>query len=62
MNDQVILVGFYEGEPVINRDEAEDWKWTAQDVVVEDIKQRPELYSYWFTLSLTEVLARMQKV
>lgn len=56
-----VLVGVYDGTPVINKSEAEDWKWMTQEAVVEDVRVHPEQYSYWFKISLADILAKMQK-
>lgn len=56
-----VLVGVYNGTPVINPEEAEDWKWMIQEAVVEDACVHPERYSYWFKIALSDILAKMQK-
>ena len=45
-----ILVGTYNGEPKINPDEVEDWKWMSLDNVQADMQQQPQLYTAWFKI------------
>ncbi len=45
-----ILVGAYEGEPVINEDEVAAWKWMPLESVKNDIQDHPEEYTAWFKI------------
>jgi len=45
-----VLVGFYNVNPVINREEVEDYKWMLLEDVKKDIAQTPELYTEWFKI------------
>ncbi len=45
-----ILVGSYEGDPSINKDEVADWKWMDLDLVKNDILNSPEKYTAWFKI------------
>lgn len=45
-----ILVGTYEGEPVINDDEVAAWKWMPLEAVKNDIQDNPEEYTAWFKI------------
>lgn len=45
-----ILVGTYEGEPVINEDEVAAWKWMPLESVKNDIQDHPEEYTAWFKI------------
>ena len=45
-----ILVGHFEEDPVINKDEVEDWKWMPLEEVKADISLHPELYTAWFKI------------
>src|SRR3989338_62279 len=53
-----MFVGESEADPVLNLDEAEDWKWMSPDAIKKDLKAHPECYSYWFRLALDDVLAK----
>ena len=53
-----VLVGRYEGDPVPNPKEADDWKWVKIDEVRADILDSPEKYTYWFVRALKEMKER----
>ena len=45
-----VLLGHYEYEPVINKDEVLSWKWMPLEEVRNDIDQNPDLYTVWFVI------------
>ena len=45
-----VLLGYYENDPVLNKDEAENWKWMAISEIKIDIKNNPNLYTPWFKI------------
>lgn len=45
-----ILVGYYQGEPVINNDEVAQWKWMDLELVKNDILNNPAMYTAWFKI------------
>jgi isopentenyl-diphosphate delta-isomerase len=45
-----ILIGKYNQEPKINKEEVSAWKWMALEDVKEDIKNHPERYTSWFKI------------
>ena len=45
-----ILVGNYNGNPIINVEEVASWKWMSMDAVQDDIKNSPENYTAWFKI------------
>ena len=45
-----VMIGYYNGEPTINPDEVEAWKWLDIDEVRKDIEQNPENYTAWFKI------------
>ncbi len=45
-----VLVGYYEGVPLLNTDEAHDWKWMSIDAIKQDIIQDPNNYTPWFKI------------
>jgi len=47
--DHVIL-GTYNAEPNINKDEVEAWKWMSPEAVKEDISNNPNAYTAWFKI------------
>jgi isopentenyl-diphosphate delta-isomerase len=49
-----VMIGYYNGKPDINREEAESWKWMGIDDVRKDIQQHPESYTVWFRIIFDE--------
>lgn len=49
-----VMIGYYNGEPVLNREEAESWKWMGIDAVKADISNHPEKYTVWFKIIFDE--------
>lgn len=49
-----VMIGYYNDEPNINKEEAESWKWMSIDAVKDDMKEHPELYTVWFRIIFDE--------
>lgn len=49
-----VMIGYYDGEPDINPEEVESWKWMGIEEVKEDMKQHPETYTVWFRIIFDE--------
>jgi isopentenyl-diphosphate Delta-isomerase len=47
-----VLIGQFDGQPVINPDEVEDWKFIDMASVKREIENSPEIYTYWFKVIL----------
>ncbi len=45
-----VMVGHYNGDPIINREEVEDFRWMTLDAVKNDIRTNPHLYTAWFKI------------
>jgi isopentenyl-diphosphate delta-isomerase len=45
-----LLYGQFDGEPVVNPEEADEWKWMAFGDIRNDMKANPEAYTPWFRL------------
>ncbi|MGK0252824.1 MAG: isopentenyl-diphosphate delta-isomerase [Mariniflexile sp.] len=45
-----VLIGKYNGIPMINQDEVANWKWMSLEVVKNDMLEQPELYTEWFKI------------
>ncbi|MBB5269370.1 isopentenyl-diphosphate delta-isomerase [Algibacter amylolyticus] len=43
-----VLLGHYNGEPILNPDEVASWKWMPLEAVKADIVVHPEAYTEWF--------------
>ena len=57
-----VFVGRYDGQPVPNPNEVEDWKWMDIEELKRDVGKNPEHYTYWFKLILNRVLKQYKKV
>ena len=47
-----VFIGQYDGAPLVNAEEVEDWKFVDLHDLREDVKKNPEEYTYWFRLIL----------
>lgn len=52
-----VFFGHYDGNPVVNPEEAEDWKWMDMEHLVADIRVHPETYSFWLAACLDRVVS-----
>jgi isopentenyl-diphosphate delta-isomerase len=52
-----VFVGSYDGKPVLNREEADDWKWIGVEELKNDVEKNPGSYTYWLKVALGEVLS-----
>lgn len=49
-----VMIGYYNGEPNINPDEVESWKWMDIEAIRVDMKNHPENYTVWFKIIFDE--------
>jgi isopentenyl-diphosphate delta-isomerase len=52
-----VFVGEFDGTPVPNPDEVDDWRWVDLGVVATDMIANPQLYSAWFPIALPKLCA-----
>lgn len=45
-----VFVGWFDGEPVINEEEVEDWKYIDLAALRLDLIQNPGAYTHWFKI------------
>lgn len=45
-----VMMGHYDGEPEVNKEEVEDWKWMLPLDIKNDIADNPENYTEWFKI------------
>ena len=45
-----VMIGYYNNEPNINKDEVADWKWMSLEDVKKDLNEHPERYTIWFSI------------
>lgn len=48
-----VFTGVYDGEPQVNKDEVEDWKFMNVDELRDDINRYPDNYTVWFKLIMS---------
>ena len=46
-----VIYGIYNEDPIINKDEADDFKWIDMDSLNEDIKTNGNNYTIWFKIA-----------
>lgn len=49
-----VMIGYYDGEPKINTEEVEDWKWMKIEDIQSDMLSNPENYTVWFKIIFEE--------
>ena len=49
-----VLVGYFDNEPNINKEEVEEYKWMSLVDVKSDIEENPEEYTAWFKIIFKE--------
>jgi len=52
-----IFVGHYDEAPILNKDEAEDWRYVGLQELRTDVAKYPEKYTFWFRLIFEKVFA-----
>jgi isopentenyl-diphosphate delta-isomerase len=45
-----VMLGRYEGNPVINPEEVASWKWMNIEEINSDLKNNPDSYTVWFAI------------
>lgn len=56
-----IMVGFYNENPIINREEVADFKWMLLEDVKNDIELNPNLYTEWFKIIFDKYYSFLNK-
>lgn len=56
-----VFVGYSDQSPVLNRDEAQDYKWMNADEIILDIKNNPSHYTVWFKQAFPELLSKINQ-
>lgn len=51
-----VFIGYTDQDPVPDAAEVRDWKWVDMEWLLEDVSQRPELYTVWFKIMLPRLL------
>ncbi|RLI98564.1 MAG: isopentenyl-diphosphate delta-isomerase [Candidatus Aenigmatarchaeota archaeon] len=51
-----VFVGRYKGDPELNPEEAEDFRWMKPQDVKKDVEENPDKYTPWFKIILNKVI------
>lgn len=54
-----VMIGYYDDDPKINKEEVASYKWMLLEDVKKDIAQHPELYTEWFKIIFNEYYQRL---
>ena len=54
-----VMVGDFNGEPKINPEEVESYKWMTLDAVKNDIEINPDDYTAWFKIIFKESYSKL---
>lgn len=45
-----VFTGIFDGEPIVNRDEVEDWRFISMNNLLEEMSTHPDHFTHWFKL------------
>jgi isopentenyl-diphosphate Delta-isomerase len=51
-----VFIGKYDGDPKLNKAEAQDWKWISTTALQNDLEENPDAYTAWFKLIMKDHL------
>lgn len=54
-----VMIGTFNGEPAINKQEVEAYKWMTLEAVKEDMETNPEIYTAWFKIIFQESYSKL---
>ncbi|MEX6625960.1 isopentenyl-diphosphate Delta-isomerase [Tenacibaculum salmonis] len=49
-----VMIGTFNDQPLINKEEVESYKWMPLEAVKKDIEEKPEIYTAWFKIIFKE--------
>jgi isopentenyl-diphosphate delta-isomerase len=55
-----VMVGRYNENPIINKDEVESFKWMTLEEVKDDIENNPQIYTEWFKIIFKESYSKLR--
>lgn len=56
-----VFIGSFHGNPVINIDEADDYKWVSVDALKTGLAEEAASYTYWLKHSFDSLLAYLEQ-
>lgn len=54
-----VLIGRFNGLPVVNPDEVAQWKWMSLDDLQKDLSENPHHYTVWFRIAFDRVRSHL---
>lgn len=57
-----VFFGTYDGEPVLNPEEAHDFKWVKPLVLLQDMRSSPGTYTVWFRIIIEKMDERFPEL
>ena len=48
------MIGYYDGEPNVDSEEVENWKWMGIEEIKRDVQLNPGIYTVWFKIIFEE--------
>jgi isopentenyl-diphosphate Delta-isomerase len=55
-----VMVGRYNENPIINKEEVESFKWMTLEEVKDDIENNPQIYTEWFKIIFKESYSKLR--
>jgi isopentenyl-diphosphate delta-isomerase len=55
-----VFVGTFDGNPVPDGSEVDDWKWMSLAALNVDLQEKPEIYTCWFKIALDMLLRKLE--
>ena len=55
-----VMVGYFKGDPEINKEEVKSYKWMTLKDVKTDIKKHPDYYTEWFKIIFKESYKKLR--
>jgi len=57
-----VFFGTFDGDVVINPEEANDYRWVKPADLMEDMRSAPELYTVWFRIIMEKIVERFPEL
>ena len=55
-----VFIGKFDGNPKLDKNEAEDWKWISLLELKNDMKKNPDNYTYWLKVSIDKLVSYLE--
>ena len=57
-----VLIGYFDDEPNLNKEEAEAYKWMTLEDVKSDIDENPTIYTEWFKIIFDKSFSKISSL